>query len=65
MLNKHGILRENPVKWFKRNSLLLSRETHTGLEFWLSQTIRGLDSWITEYNAIIEEQKKGVGNGNG
>lgn len=44
--------------WFRKNSILLSRETHTGMEFWLRQTIRGLNSWIETYNLVAEELKE-------
>lgn len=53
------------MKWFKRNSILLSRETHTGLGFWMGRTLGELDSWIAEYNEVMEELKKGDGNGSG
>ena len=46
------------IKWFKRNSLLLSRATYTGLDFWLSRTIGELNSWIGEYNELVKEEKK-------
>lgn len=55
--SKIGIIKQNPIKWFKRNSLLLSKETHTSLEFWLNQTLRELNSWIVEYNEILKEQE--------
>lgn len=38
--------------------MLLSRKTHTGMEFWIRQTIRGLDSWIQVHNLIVKEQKE-------
>ncbi len=59
--SKIGIIRDNPIRWFKRNSLLLSKETHTGLDFWLNQTLREFNSWIVEYNTLIQEQEKEQG----
>lgn len=36
--------------------MLLSKELHTSMEFWLNQTIKELDLWIREFNFLKKEK---------
>lgn len=49
--------RLNPGTWVRENALLLSRQTHTGVDYWVSLTIRDLRGWIRSLNGLIEKRK--------
>lgn len=38
--------------------MILSKETTTGVEFYLKQTIREFNLWIKEYNLLVKEKKR-------
>lgn len=40
-----------------KNSLIMSKETHTDMGFWLNMTIPQFSVWIREYNEIIKESE--------
>lgn len=43
--------------------MLLAKETHTGIDFWVSLSIRELNAWIVEYNLLLAEEKARQGKG--
>lgn len=36
----------------------LSRETHTGIDYWISLTIFDFKMWIDSYNKLKEKEKQ-------
>lgn len=45
-------------EWLRRQSMILSQNNHTPIDFWLSLTLMELPLWIHTGNDIVEETKK-------
>ena len=48
-------------EWLRRQSMILSQNNHTPIDFWLSLDLMELPLWIHTGNEIVEESKKSNG----
>ena len=44
--------------WLRKQCLILARNNHTGVDFWLSRPLAELGRWIESNNALAEEGRK-------
>lgn len=44
--------------WLRKQCLILSRNNHTGVDFWLQRPLWELGRWIESNNALVREEEK-------